>query len=220
VPRRNLIPFALLAVLVVLTLLFAVIGQRSSPDRASLAVQNATDATFGNPAGSTSFSMNVVNSLSASIRSRFSSQERLVVYRPPGRMTVYRRSGARPPVRIAVLGANAIPCVLSAYTSIVGGSTAWTATAQSDQYARVESLADYSARVPHASGSICAPQPSAVRGTVEEQAALMSGYLVGLTVIVTVPAQRLPDGRPAPHGIEAEELELLTIDGTSMVARL
>jgi hypothetical protein len=44
--------------------------------------------------------------------------------------------------------------------------------------------------------------------------------LVGLTVIVTVPAQRLPDGRPAPHGIEAEELELLTIDGTSMVARL
>ena len=34
----------------------------------------------------------------------------------------------------------------------------------------------------------------------------MSGYLVGLTVIVTVPPQRLPDGRPAPHGIEAEAL--------------
>ena len=69
VPRRNLIPFTLLAVLVILALVFAVIGQTSSPNRASLAVQNATSATFGDPAGSNSFTMNLSASLSASLHS-------------------------------------------------------------------------------------------------------------------------------------------------------
>jgi hypothetical protein len=212
VPRRNLIPFALLGVLVVLALVFAVIGQTSSPSRSSIAVQNAISATFGDPAGSTSFSMNVADSLAPTLHSSAISQERLVVYAAPSRLTVYQRAATGPPVRIAVLGANAIPCVVRAYTSIVGGGTSWNVNG--DSYTRVESLADYSARVPHSSGSTCAPQPSAVHGTVAERAILKSGYLVEVTLIVSVPAQRLADGRPATHGVEGERLQLLTIGGT------
>ena len=39
-----------------------------------------------------------------------------------------------------------------------------------------------------------------------ERAILRSGYLVDLTLIVSVPAQRLANGRPAAHGIEGERL--------------
>jgi hypothetical protein len=126
-------------------------------------------------------------------------------------LTVYQEVGART-VRVAVLGPRAVPCVLSAYTSIVGGNTAWNASGNT--YTRDESLADYSARVPHSSGTTCAPQASAVHGTVAERAILKSGYLVDLTLIVSVPAQRLADGRPAAHGMEGERLRLLTIGGT------
>jgi hypothetical protein len=216
VPRRNLIPFALLAVLVVLALLFAVIGQTSSPNRASLAVQNASNATFGDPTGSTSFSMNRLDSLSAALHSRSSiSQERVITYHAPAptRLTVSQRTGTGLR-RVAVLGPSGIPCVLSAYTAIVGGNTAWNAAG--DTYTRVESLADYSARVPHASGTTCAPQPATVHGTVAERAILRSGYLVNLTLIVSVPPQTLANGRPATSGVEGEQLQLLTIGGTAV----
>ena len=211
-PRRNLIPFALLAVLVILALVFAVVGQTSSPNRASIAVQNATSATFGDPAGSNSFSMNLSASLSASLRSGSISQERLITYRPPGHLTVYQRVGADAR-RVAVLGPSAIPCVLSSYTAIVGGNTAWNANGNT--FTRDETLADFSARVPHSSATTCAPQPSAVHGSVAERAILKSGYLVDLTLVVSVPAQRLANGQPAPHGIEGERLQLLTIGGTA-----
>jgi len=213
VPRRHLIPFILLAVLVILALVFAVIGQTSSPNRASLAVQNATSATFGDPAGSNSFTMNLSASLSASVHTSFTSQKRLVTYRAPDRLTVSQRVGART-VRLAVLGPSAIPCVLSSYTSIVGGTTAWNADGTT--YTRDESLADFSSRVPNSTSTTCEAQPSAVRGSVAEQAILRSGYLVDLTLIVTVPAQRLADGRPAAHGVEGERLEFLTIGGTAV----
>ena len=62
-------------------------------------------------------------------------------------------------------------------------------------------------------------EPSAVHGTVAERAILKAGYLVDLTLIVSVPAQQLANGRPAPHGIEGERLQLLTIGGTP-VAKL
>jgi hypothetical protein len=216
VPRRNLIPFVLLAVLVILALVFAVVGQTSSPNRNTLAVQNATNATFGDPAGSNAFSMNLSASLSASLRSGSISQVRLITYSPPGRLTVSQRVGASTH-RVAVLGPSAIPCVLSAYTSIVGGDTAWNA--DGNTYTRDESLADFSARVPRSSATTCAPQPSAVHGSVAERAILKSGYLVDLTLIVSVPAQRLADGRPATHGLEGERLQLLSIGGT-LIANL
>jgi hypothetical protein len=213
VPRRNLIPFLLLAVLVILALVFAVIGQRSSPNRASLAVENATSATFGDPAGSNSFTMNLSASLSASLHSSFTSQKRLITYRAPSRLTVYQVVGTRT-VRRAVLGPSALPCVLSSYTSIVGGETAWSGDGTT--YTRDETLAEFSSRVPNSSSTTCEPEPSAVRGSVAEQAILRSGYLVDLTIIVSVPAQRLANGQPAAHGIEGERLAFLTIGGTAV----
>jgi hypothetical protein len=214
VPRRNLIPFALLGALVILALVFAVVGQTSAPNRDTLAVQNATSATFGDPAGSNSFSMNLSLSLSGSLRSRELSQERLITYRSPSQLIVSQRVGAVTH-RVAVLGPNAIPCVLRAYTSIVGGDTAWTTDGTT--YTRDESLADFSARVPHSSATTCAPQPSAVHGSVAERALLKSGYLVDLTFIVSVPAQHRADGRPATPGlVEGERLQLLTIGGTAV----
>lgn len=210
-PRRNLVPFVLLALLVVLALVFAAIGLRSSPNRASLTVQNATSATFGDPPGSSSFSMIRIDSLAPTARSARIRQERLITYHASSHLTVSQRQGSTM-VRIAVLAPAAVPCIVSTYTGIVGGSTAWNASGNT--YTRVESLADFSARVPDSSAPDCAPVPSAVRGTVAERAILRSGYLVDLTLVVNVPSQRTASGRPAAHGVEGERLELQSIGGT------
>ena len=186
---------------------FAVIGQTSSPNRASLAVQNATSATFGDPTGSNSFTMNLSASLSASLHSSFTSQDASspTATGPADRL----RTGRFKHRASAVLGPTAVPCVLSSYTTIVGGSTAWSG--DGNTYTRDETLADFSSRVPNSSSTTCEPQPSAVHGSVAEQAILKSGYLVDLSLIVSVPAQRLANGRPAAHGIEGERLEFVRI---------
>ena len=100
-------------------------------------------------------------------------------------MTVFQHEGTRT-VRIAVLGPAAIPCVLNAYTSVVGGSTPWNANG--DSFTRDETLDDFSARVPHTAGGVCAPRPSEAHGTVAERAIVRSGYLIDLTLIVSVPS--------------------------------
>ena len=105
---------------------------------------------------------------------------RLITYRSPAPLTVYQRVRREHRAASRSLGPTADPVRPAArYTSIVGGSTAWSGNG--DTYTRVETLADFSARVPHSSGTICAPQPSAVHGTVAERAILKSGYLVDVT---------------------------------------
>ena len=215
-PRRNLIPLVLVIVLLVLALVFAVLGQSSAPNRSSLRVQNATSATFGDPTGTESFSLQLTDSLSATLTTGATTERRLIVYTAPDLLTVSQYVGTRT-VRVATLGPAAIPCVLGAYASIVDGSTPWMATG--DNYTRDESLADYSGRVPHLSGRTCTPQPSAVRGTVAERAILKAGYLIDLTLIVSVPPQRLANGKEAAHGTEGERLQLLSI-GHTAVAKL
>jgi hypothetical protein len=209
-PRRNLVPLVLLAVLAVLVLVFALVGASSAPGSATIAVQNATGETFGAPPGSTSFSMSLVNSLASVAGSSSISQTRLISYAPPGRTAVYQvGTSAR---LIAVLGEQGSRCALSAYTSIVGGPVAWNARG-AGSYARTESLADYSGRVPDATGTTCSPRPSPVRGTVAEVADVKSGYLVSVRLTVVVPPQRLANGSAATHGVEGEALTLLKIDG-------
>jgi hypothetical protein len=138
------------------------------------------------------------------------SQTRLISYAPPGRTAVYQvGTSAR---LIAVLGEQGSQCALSAYTSIVGGPVAWNARG-AGAYTRTESLADYSGRVPDATGTTCSPRPSAVRGTVAEVADVKSGYLVSVRLTVVVPPQRLANGSAATHGVEGEALTLLKIDG-------
>ena len=209
-PRRNLIPLTLLAVLSLLTVLFAVLGASSAPSGASLAVQNASGKTFGSPTGSTSFVMDLVDTVSAGATTGTVTQVRQINYVPPDRMAVYQ---VGPKLRrLAVLDQAAITCTLTAYTALVGGSTPWTPNGGA--YTRTESLASYSARVPEITTTSCAPRPTTVRGQVHEKAVIRSGYLVGVRLTVVVPPQTLPTGGTAAHGVEGEAVVMVQINGT------
>jgi hypothetical protein len=215
VPRRNLIPLALLAVLGAGALGFAVLGASSAPSGATLTVQNASVRTFGTPTGSTSFSMDLVDTLSAGGTKGTVSQIRQVHYTPPGRMTVYQEVGSTSKL-IAVLSPSASACSLSTYAAIVAGSTPWTASGAA--FVRTETLAAFDARVPAATATTCEPRATTVQGTVRERAAVRSDYLVGVRLTVVVPPQKLANGQPAASGVENQALVLIEINGTRTAA--
>jgi hypothetical protein len=215
VPRRNLIPLVLLAVLTVGALAFAVLGASAAPSGATLAVQNGSVRTFGTPTGSTSFAMDLVNTISAGGSKGTISQVRQVVYKPPSRMSVYQEVGSSSKL-IATLTPTAIACSLSTYTAIVGGSTPWTKSGAA--FVRTETLADYDARVPAATATSCEPRSSTVNGMVKERAAVRAGYLVGVRLTVVVPPQALANGQKAANGVENQALVLLEINGTRIAA--
>lgn len=201
----------LLAVLTVGALAFAVLGASSAPSGATLTVQNGSIRTFGTPTGSTSFAMDLVNTISTGGSKGTVSQVRQVDYKPPARMTVYQVTGSTSKV-IAVLPPSAIACSLSIYAAIVGGSTPWTASGAA--FVRTETLAAYDARVPAATATSCVPRSSTVQGTVKERAAVRAGYLVGVRLAVVVPPQKLSTGQEAASGTENQALVLLEINGT------
>ena len=210
-PRRNLIPLVLLAVLGLASLAFAVLGASSAPSGATLAVQNGSARTFGTPTGSTSFSMDLVNTISSGGSSGTVSQVRQVDYKPPARMTVYQETGSSSKL-IAVLSPSAAACTLSTYTAIVGGTTPWTPSGTA--FVRTETLAAYDARVPAATGTTCVPRASTVQGTVKERAAVRGDYLVGVRLTVVVPPQKMQNGQAATSGVENQALVFLQINGT------
>ncbi len=210
-PRRNLIPLALLAVLALGTLAFALLGASSAPSGATLAVQNGSTRTFGSPTGATSFAMDLVTTITAGGSSGAVSQVRRVAYVPPSHMTVSQVSGSGSKL-IAVLDPEAIACSLNTYTAIVGGSTPWTASGTA--YVRTETLAAYDARVPHATATSCVPRATAVGGQVRERATLRGGYLIGVRLSLVVPPQTLPNGQRAANGVENQALVMLEINGT------
>jgi len=215
VPRRNLIPLVLLAVLALGTLGFAVLGASSAPSGATLTVQNSSVRTFGTPTGSTSFAMDLVNTISAGGSKGTISQVRQVDYKAPNRMSVYQDSGSGSKL-IAILTPSAIACSLSTYTAIVGGDTPWTASGT--VFVRTETLAAYDARVPAATGTTCEPRATTVNGTVHERAVVHAGYLVGVRLTVVVPPQSLANGQPAANGVENQALVLLELNGTRTIA--
>jgi hypothetical protein len=215
VPRRNLIPFVLLAVLSVGALGFAVLGASSAPSGATLTVQNASVRTFGTPTGSTSFAVDVVNSVTASGSRSASTLVRQVDYKPPDAMTVYQEVGSSLNFQ-AKLGPAAIACTLSTYTAIVGGSTPWTASGTA--FVRTETLATYDARVPVSVGTTCVPRQSTAQGTVKEKAAVRAGYLVGVRVTAFVPPQKLTNGQSTFSGAQTQALVMLEINGTRTAA--
>lgn len=207
-PRRNLVPLALLAVLVVLTAGFAVLGLSAAPPTGSVIVQNATAQSLGTPTGSTGFSLELTTTVSTGSGATGSAVH-LVDYRPPDRMTVYQVTP-----RLTLLGqipASSISCVVNSYSAITAGTTPWKATGSA--YSRTESLADFSARVPN--GNTCAPQPSAAHGHVLEKAVVRSGYLIALRTTVVIPPQTLLGGAPATSGTQSETLVFLQINGTA-----
>jgi hypothetical protein len=211
--RRNLIPLAVLAVLIVLTGVFAVVGATSAPSAETVSVQNASTRTFGTPTGSVSFRANLTNRASSPTGHGTVSQQRVIEYSAPmNAIVVFQVTGPGATQPIGEVRGSGVSCVLSAFTSIVGGSTAWAATGGGN-YTRTESLADYSARVPSTSGATCAPQPSPVHGEVTEHAMVKSDYLVAVRLTVVVPAQTV-NGRPAAHGVEGEDLVMTRIGDT------
>jgi hypothetical protein len=187
-PRRNLIPLALLAVLTVGAVVFAVIGFAGAPTATTISVQNATAATYGSPTGSTSFLMDLVSTLSSG----------------PQSGTLSQRSKT-----VIVLHEPAVSCALNAYSAMLQGSAAWTQ--KNDTYTRTETVAAYSARVPRAVGSTCEPQPVTASGQVYETAIIHSGYLVASRVRIVVPPQTLSNGRTAAHGVETQTMVFIEI---------
>src|SRR5258708_7916918 len=107
-PRRNLVPFALVGVLAVLTILFAVLGASSAPGAATVTVQNASGETFGSSA---SFAMDFVTSISVGAGTKPVTQVRLVKYVPPNGMAVYSVGAVTR--RLAVLSPSAIDSSLN-----------------------------------------------------------------------------------------------------------
>jgi hypothetical protein len=198
-----------LAVLGVGTLVFAILGASAAPSGATLTVQNASAQTYGSPAGSHSFTLELEAAVSTGAGGGGLNNVRRVNYVPP-HMTV---SLVGTQSRTAILSPAAVDCALQTYTSLVGGSTPWTPSGTI--YMRTETLAQYSSRVPDVVGATCEPRPTSVQGTVHERASVRSGYLVGMRFTITVPAQTLGNGSQATAGTEDETLVLTQINGTS-----
>jgi hypothetical protein len=199
-PRRNLIPLVLLAVLTVGTAVFAVVGAASAPTSTTIQVQNAAEQTFGTPTGANSWIMELVTSVNVGVGTANGTTERLIDYFAPKRMVVYDVSGSS--ARIAgVLRQPAISCVLSSYAAMLQGQESWSQ--KGGTFKRTETLADYSARVPHANanGTTCAPVPSTTPGQVHETAILRSSYLVAARAQVVAPT----------HGTQGETLVFIRI---------
>jgi hypothetical protein len=198
-PRRNLIPLLLLAVLVVLTAVFAVVGFASAPSATTIEVQKAAEKTFGTPTGATSWIMELVTSVNVGGGAASgTTQERIVDYVAPDKMVVYDVTGTTAKLA-GVLRQPAISCVLSSYTAMLQGDGSWKQ--EGETYTRTESLADYSARVPRASGSTCTTATTTQQGQVHETAVIRSDYLIAARAQVVVPA----------HGTQGETLVFVKI---------
>lgn len=217
--RHHLVPLGLLTILGVLTAVFAVVGASSAPSAETLTVQNGSTRTFGSPTGSVSFLTTLTVTAGTVADPAAESESRLLQYSSSAeQIAVYQltSSGAQP---LTVVRQPHVTCDLSAYTSIVGGSTPWTGSGKGT-YTRTESLADYSSRVPATGITTCAPRPSPVHGQVHEKAVVRGDYLVAVGVTVVVPPQNLSNGRPAAHGVEGEQLVMIKIGNTSVKSLL
>ena len=209
-PRRNLVPLALIGVLTLLAAGFAVLAVSAAPPTGSVTVQNATAQTLGVPTGSTSFSLELT-AVVAETGGATGSSVHLIDYQPPTKMLVYQLTPR--PALLGHLSQDAIDCVLSSYAAIVQGSTPWTATHSG--FTRTETLHEFSARVPKPAGGVCAPQATTARGQVNERAVVHGGYLTQLRTVAVVPSQTLGSGSQATSGAQSETFDFVRINGKS-----
>jgi hypothetical protein len=204
-PRRNLVPLLLLAVLVVLTGVFAVVGAASAPTASTIQVQNAAEKTFGTPTGATSWLLALTTSVSVGPGTGTGeSQQRVFGYVPPDRMQVYSVSGRT--ARLAgVVPQAQVPCVVSSFSALLQGPGSWQQNGEF--FTRTESLTDYSARVPvPRAGAACVPQPSTAPGQVHETAVVRAGYLIATRARIVTPT----------HGTQGETVLFLRIGDVSV----
>jgi hypothetical protein len=190
----------LLAVLIVLTALFAALAVGMEPPSGDIAVQNAAAATFGSPLGSHSLTLDLTNTVSAGGGSGVLRLVRRITYVPPASMVVdetlpsFKRLGTVPADRI--IGS------LGTYAAYVGGSATWVH--HGSALTRTESLVTFTRRTSHTASP---------RGKVYESVDVLGGYLVYLQLKVIVPKQTLSSGETAEGGVIGETLRIVSIDG-------
>jgi hypothetical protein len=204
--RRRVIPSALLGILTILTALAAVWAVRSPSITATQKVQSATAATFGTPLGSTSFSMDLTSSISASSGAGIISQVQFITFTEPDRMSVYKTTP-----ELTLLGRESPAAIrndLDEYVAFVGGHTPWTG--QGSSFHRMESLPTFVARVKPSQFD----QGQPVSGQVYESAVVRDGFLVKLQVNLIVPQQVLGGGKLTAGGLQQEVFHLLDINGS------
>ncbi len=133
-PRRNLVPLVLLAVLAVLALAFAVLGASSAPSGATLTVQNGVEPRRSARRRVRRPSRWTWSRRSPRVRAAATvSQVRQIRYVPPQHMAVYQVTSnttntdepddtTNTTRLLGSLNLAAITCALSSYTAIVGGA--------------------------------------------------------------------------------------------------
>jgi hypothetical protein len=200
---RNRIPMGLLAILTVLTALFAVIGLRSSPHTSDLVVQNATDQTYT----SNSFTLNLIFTVASGEGGGVLKQVRRIDYQSPNYLMVYQVSpNAKVLGRIAP---SKISASIDAYESVTQGSAHWVQ--HGNKFTRTEPLGTYTTRTEPVTTSRTI---SNVAGVVYETATVRSGYLVSVVLNVVVPNQTLAGGQQAPGAKIGETYQLEKINGS------
>jgi hypothetical protein len=198
---RRLIPLTLLGVMTLLIAGAGVWGQLRSPDGATITVQNATAATYGEPLGSTSFTMDLASNVSASGTKGFISSTRRVLYISPNDMVVAQ---TKPVLGLPQRQSKAQTReALKQYGAVTGGVIPWAHSGKA--LTRTESFTTFSARV--------TPGEQVADGTVHESVVIRGGYLVLISLRVLVPRQTLSDGAVAPGGVVTQTYRFLRING-------
>jgi hypothetical protein len=179
---RRHIPLTLLGLLTLLAGGGAVWAQLDGPDGATITVQNATAATYGDPPGSTSFTLDLMSCVKSGGTSGCIAQTRRISYVPGRYMVVYQTQPSRkllgtvPPAGIAF--------TVGQYVRVPGGSSPWAHAGTT--LTRTETLAAFSHRV---------TMSKAATGKVYETAVVRNGYLVSVRLKVVVRTQVLPNGQ-------------------------
>lgn len=166
-------------------------------------VQNATDATYGSPLGTTSFTLDLTSSVSSDGTSGFITQIRQINYSPRHGMIVTQTA----PARLAPGQATPAQIVttLKEYAAITNG-TGWAQSGST--LTRTEPFASFYDRINRATSST-----STAVGTVRETVVVRGGYLVLLRLNAVVTHQARSNGAVAPGAIVNETYRFLRING-------
>jgi hypothetical protein len=178
----------------------AVWGQLIGPDGATIAVQNATAATYGDPTGSTSFTLDLQSCVSSNGTSGCIAQTRRITYVPPKSMVVYQTQPSRQ--RLGTVPPAGIAFTLAQYVRVTVGGSPWAHSGT--KLTRTETLAAYSHRV---------TMTKAATGKVYETATVRNGYLVSVKLKVVVHTQTLHNGQVYPGFVINQTYQIVRING-------
>ena len=197
---RRIVPLALLAVLGLLALGFAILALTMAPNSADLAVHNGTDETFS----AHQFSIQLTDTQSNG-QGATRSEVRVVDFSIPDRLVVYRAS---PKLHfLGSLHGGAVVTAIDQYAAITGGSSGWIR--HGSHFDRTETLRAYVGRL---------NQRTAATGTVAETAVVRDGYLVADILTLHVNSATGPGGQTAAGGTAQEILHVLRINGAKAPA--